>query len=145
MRMWWWMAALLPTLVVACSDNKDCADNKFCYLDDEDDDHTPFCWYCPAEMPCELTEDLTCDDFRAMSCEEHFAEGFEVATRIACAEKCQGSMQGSSGCSGACIGGIIGGCFVPVLVCILWLSGAFEPRCRSPLRPKKGATTPTTA
>jgi len=32
---------------------------------------------------------------------------------------------GSFSCDGRCIGGIVGGCFVPVLVCILCLSGAF--------------------
>ena len=42
----------------------------------------------------------------------------------------------SSGCDGGCIGGIIGGCFVPVLLCILWLSGAFGDKCPSPLKPK---------
>ena len=31
----------------------------------------------------------------------------------------------ASGCAGGCIGGIIGGCFVPVLMLVLYLSGAF--------------------
>ena len=44
----------------------------------------------------------------------------------------------SGGCGGGCIGGIIGGCFVPTLLCILWLSGQFESKgCPSPF--KKGA------
>jgi len=39
----------------------------------------------------------------------------------------------SSGCDGGCVGGIVGGCFVPVLMCILWLSGAFAKfGCASP-------------
>lgn len=44
---------------------------------------------------------------------------------------------GSGGCGGGCIGGIIGGCFVLVLVCILWLSGAFaKSGCPSPFAKK---------
>jgi len=45
----------------------------------------------------------------------------------------------SGGCGGGCVGGIIGGCFVPVLMCILWLSGAFGPKCPSPFARKKDA------
>ena len=41
------------------------------------------------------------------------------------------------GCDGGCVGGIIGGCFVPVLLCILWLGGAFGDKCPSPLKSKK--------
>jgi len=44
---------------------------------------------------------------------------------------------GDGGCGGGCIGGIVGGCFVPVLMCILWLSGAFAKfGCASPCAPK---------
>ena len=43
----------------------------------------------------------------------------------------------TGGCGGGCIGGIIGGCFVPTLMCILWLSGALGPRCPSPLAKAK--------
>ena len=46
----------------------------------------------------------------------------------------------AAACDGGCIGGIIGGCFVPVLMCILWLSGAFAPKCPSPLKPKPVVT-----
>ena len=44
----------------------------------------------------------------------------------------------SSGCGGGCVAGIISGCFVPVLLCILWLSGAFASKgCPSPFfKPK---------
>ena len=47
---------------------------------------------------------------------------------------------GSFNCDGRCIGGIVGGCFVPVLVCILYLSGAFA-RCGvpSPLKRRTAA------
>lgn len=38
----------------------------------------------------------------------------------------------SSACDGGCIGGIVGGCFVPVLMLVLWLGGAFGPKCPSP-------------
>ena len=43
----------------------------------------------------------------------------------------------------ASIGGVIGGCFVPVLVLVLWLSGAFGPKCPSPFakKPKPDATS----
>jgi plastocyanin len=41
----------------------------------------------------------------------------------------------SGGCGGGCIGGIVGGSFVPVLMLVLWLSGAFGAKCPSPLRP----------
>ncbi len=37
------------------------------------------------------------------------------------------------GCGGGCIGAIVGGSFVPVLMLLLWLSGAFGPKCPSPL------------
>ena len=40
----------------------------------------------------------------------------------------------SPGCGGGCIGGIVGGIFVPVLVLVLYLSGAFAPKCPSPLK-----------
>ena len=40
------------------------------------------------------------------------------------------------GSIGGTIGAIVGGCFVPVLVCILWLSGAFGSKCPSPLKKK---------
>jgi len=43
--------------------------------------------------------------------------------------------------SGGSIGGIVGGCFVPVLLCILWFSGAFGKRCPSPLA--KAVHTPS--
>lgn len=40
-------------------------------------------------------------------------------------------------CGGGCIGGIVGGSFVPLLMCILWLSGAFAKHgCASPFAPK---------
>ena len=39
-----------------------------------------------------------------------------------------------SGCGGGCIGGIVGGAFVPTLVLILWLGGAFGPKCPSPFK-----------
>ena len=44
---------------------------------------------------------------------------------------------------GGVIGGVIGGCFVPVLVLVLWLSGAFGPKCPSPFakKPKPDATS----
>lgn len=32
----------------------------------------------------------------------------------------------SGGCGGGCVGGIVGGCFVPALLFILWMSGAFS-------------------
>jgi len=41
---------------------------------------------------------------------------------------------GDASCGGGCIGGIIGGCAVPILLCILWLSGAFGSKFRSPLK-----------
>ena len=46
---------------------------------------------------------------------------------------------GSFSCDGGCVGGIVGGCFVPVLVCILWLGGAFA-KCGwpSPLKKPRG-------
>jgi hypothetical protein len=48
------------------------------------------------------------------------------------------SVRGDSGCDGGCIGGIIGGCFVPVLICILWLGGAFAKfGCPSPCAKKE--------
>ena len=34
--------------------------------------------------------------------------------------------------NGAMIGGIVGGCFVPVLMCLLWMGNAFAPKCPSP-------------
>ena len=38
---------------------------------------------------------------------------------------------------GPIIGGVVGGCFVPVLMCILWLSGVFARHgCPSPLKKK---------
>ena len=44
--------------------------------------------------------------------------------------------------------GIIGGSFVPVLMLILWLGGAFAPRCPSPFKkggdPTKASTTEVT-
>lgn len=43
----------------------------------------------------------------------------------------------SGGCGGGCIGGIIGGCFVPVLLCILWMGGAFKKKAKAP---KDGVT-----
>jgi len=51
-----------------------------------------------------------------------------------------GPESGSFDCDGRCIGGIVGGCFVPVLVCILYLSGAFA-RCGvpSPLKRRTAA------
>ena len=50
-----------------------------------------------------------------------------------------------SGCGGGCIGGIVGGCFVPGLVCILWLSGVFESKgCPSPFKKSKGTQEPCT-
>lgn len=47
----------------------------------------------------------------------------------------------AGGCGGGCIGGIIGGCFVPTLLFILWMGGAFAPKCPSPCaaRTKKDA------
>jgi dienelactone hydrolase len=41
------------------------------------------------------------------------------------------------------IGGIVGGCFVPVLLCIMWFSGAFGPRCPSPCKKAEKLTTQT--
>ena len=38
--------------------------------------------------------------------------------------------------------GIIGGSFVPVLMLVLWLGGAFGKKCPSPLR-KSGSVTTT--
>ena len=52
--------------------------------------------------------------------------------------------QAGGGCDGGCIGGIVGGCFVPVLMLILWMSGAFAPRCNSPFVKEAGAD-PTNA
>ena len=53
-------------------------------------------------------------------------------------------------CSDLCIpspqiGGIIGGCFVPVLMCILWLSGVFTKYgCASPFaKTKEPGVNPT--
>ena len=40
------------------------------------------------------------------------------------------------GCGGGCVGGIIGGCAVPVLLLILWFSGAFGSKCPSPMNNK---------
>jgi len=40
----------------------------------------------------------------------------------------------SGGCGAGCIGGIVGGSFVPVLLLILWLSGAFGKKCPSPCK-----------
>jgi len=40
----------------------------------------------------------------------------------------------SGGCGTGCIGGIVGGSFVPVLLLILWLSGAFGKKCPSPCK-----------
>ena len=55
----------------------------------------------------------------------------------------------SSGCGGGCVAGIIGGCFVPVLLCILWLSGAFASKgCPSPFfkpKPPVGSVEASTA
>jgi len=37
-------------------------------------------------------------------------------------------------CGGGCVAGIVGSCFVAVLLCALWLVGAFARHgCRSPL------------
>jgi len=44
---------------------------------------------------------------------------------------------GGGSCGGGCIGGIIGGCFVPTLLCILWLAGAFGDKCPSPCKKKE--------
>ena len=47
-----------------------------------------------------------------------------------------------SSCDGGCIGGVAGGCFVLVLVCTGWLSGAFAKiGCPPPC--KKRAIAPT--
>ena len=44
----------------------------------------------------------------------------------------------------AIVGGIVGGCFVPVLMLILWLSGAFASKgCPSPFAKNAGAVTPS--
>ena len=46
-----------------------------------------------------------------------------------------GSDDSQSSCGGGCIAGIVVGCSVPLLVCILWLSGAFgKAGCPSPLK-----------
>ena len=45
-----------------------------------------------------------------------------------------------SSCGGGCIGGIVGGSFVPMLMLLLWLGGAFGGRCPSPLRRPPPAT-----
>ena len=42
-----------------------------------------------------------------------------------------------TGCDGGCVGAIVGGSCVPVLMLILWMGGAFAPKCPSPLA-KKG-------
>ena len=47
-----------------------------------------------------------------------------------------GDSNGSTGAIGSIAGGISIGCFAPP--CIPWLSGAFAPRCPSPLRPSMG-------
>jgi len=52
---------------------------------------------------------------------------------------------GGSGCGGGCIGGIVGGSFVPLLVLVLWLGGAFGAKCPSPLRPPAKAAEPSKA
>ena len=45
---------------------------------------------------------------------------------------------------GAIVGGVVGGCFVPVLMLILWLSGAFASKgCPSPFAKKEGAAYPS--
>jgi hypothetical protein len=44
----------------------------------------------------------------------------------------------SAGCGPGCIGGIVGGCFVPTLLFILWIGGAFGNKCPSPCA-KKGS------
>ena len=47
------------------------------------------------------------------------------------------SAAASSSDVGAIVGGIVGGCFVPVLMLILWLSGAFAKKgCPSPFAKK---------
>jgi len=52
--------------------------------------------------------------------------------------------EASEGCGGGCVGGIIGGCFVPVLMCILWLSGVFTKYgCASPFAKKEPGVTMT--
>jgi len=52
----------------------------------------------------------------------------------------------SGGCGGGCIGGIVGGVFVPVLVAILWLSGAFAKwGYASPLKKQQPPPKTTTS
>lgn len=49
----------------------------------------------------------------------------------------------SSSNTGAIVGGVIGGCFVPALLCILWLSGVFAKYgCPSPCKKADGGGDP---
>ena len=63
-----------------------------------------------------------------------------LCTNTADSSSDSSSDSSDSGCGGGCIGGIIGGCFVPLLMCILWLSGIFGPTCPSPLKSKSKVT-----
>lgn len=60
----------------------------------------------------------------------------KVPATVACCA-CGGGVQAAT-CGGGCIGGIIGGCFVPFLILILWMGGAFAPKCPSPIKKKPG-------
>ena len=51
------------------------------------------------------------------------------------------SSDGGNGCGAGCVGAIAGG-VVPLIACILWLSGAFGPRCPSPWRARRGGGPP---